>query len=213
MADARWTLDHDIDAYLATMKLPPADYMQELAAKRAPIEAGAPQVGDPAPVFTAKCLITDGMPAGEQVSLADFKGKRLALLFGNYTCPVYRGQIKRFNEIYTELQDELSFLLVYISEAHPEDGWQVEINHTQHVVYDQPTEIDERVAIAKTCIQQHDIRMPVVLDDMDNTVNNLYSGSPERLYLIDEEGIVQHRSVPGPFKMDAIEAWYQALMA
>jgi hypothetical protein len=46
---------------------------------------------------------------------------------------------------------------------------------------------------------------------MDNTIDQLYSGSPERLYLIDAEGAVRHRSVPGPFKLDVIENWYQAL--
>jgi len=46
---------------------------------------------------------------------------------------------------------------------------------------------------------------------MNNTINTLYAGSPERLYLVDKDGIVRHRSVPGPFKLDVIETWYQAL--
>lgn len=113
MTDARWTLDPDIDSYLAAMELPPAEYMQELAAKRAPLEAGAPQVGDPAPAFTAARLAPEGELSGEQVSPADYSGQRLALLFGSYTCPVYRGQIARFEEIYAELGDDLPFLLIY----------------------------------------------------------------------------------------------------
>lgn len=100
-----------------------------------------------------------------------------------------------------------------VSEAHPEDGWQLEINHTQNCVYDQPKQFEERVAIARDCVQRHGIKMPVAVDDMANTASHLYSGSSERLYLIDEAGIVRHRSVAGPFRMDAIDAWYSDLKA
>ena len=211
MTDKRWTLDPEIDAYLATMELPPAPFMQKLGAARAPIEAGAPKVGDPAPGFTAACLSAGDTEAGDSIGLADFRGRDLALLFGNVTCPVYRGQIPRFNEIYNELKERVAFLLIYIREAHPEDGWQVGINYTQNVVYDQPVSAAERAAIAKNCVHGYAIRMPVAVDDMGDTINNLYSGSPERLYLIDADGVVRHRSEPGPFQLDTIEAWYSAL--
>jgi len=211
MTDTRWTVEPEIDAYLETIELPPASFMQELAAKRAPIEAAAPKVGEAAPAFTAQRLADDGTLSGEQVSLSDFGGRPLALMFGNYTCPIYRGQIKRFNEIYHELHERLALLLIYTSEAHPEDGWQVKINHTQNIVYQQPTSIEARAAIAVECIEGLEIPVPVAIDDMENTVNRLYSGSPERLYLIDASGIVRHRSPAGPFKMDAIEAWYTAI--
>ena len=53
--------------------------------------------------------------------------------------------------------------------------------------------------------------MLMLLDDMDDSITKAYSGAPERLYLIDESGVVRHRSVHGPFQMKAIEAWYKAL--
>ncbi len=211
MTAERWTLDPAIDAFLATMELPPKEFMAQLAAERAPIEAAAPKLGESAPEFTAKRLSADGSRTGESVKLADFRGEPLALLFGNYTCPVYRGQIERFDEIYAELHERLNFLLIYTREAHPEDGWQVGINHDQDVVYHQPTTVEARAAIASTCMTRHDIRMPVALDDMGDSINKQYSGSPERLYLIDGDGIVRHRSGPGPFKLATIEAWHQAL--
>lgn len=211
MTDTRWTLDPAIDASLETFKLPPASFMEQLAAWRAPLEEAAPKVGEPAPAFKAERLSADGMPEGERVSLADYRGRDLALVFGSLTCSIYRGQIRRFNEIYDELNERLAFLLIYIREAHPEDGWQLEINRTQNVIYDQPVTAVERATIARVCVRQHAIEMPVAVDDMDDTINKLYSGSPERLYLIDADGIVCHRSVPGPFRLDIIEAWYHAL--
>jgi hypothetical protein len=219
MTDTRWTLEPAIDAYLEVFELPPEEFMQQLAAERAPIEAAAPKEGERAPDFTAQRFSAEAGLADEYFGLAEYlankkahnEGRSLALLFGNYTCPIYRGQTERFNQIYAELHDRLDFLLVYTSEAHPEDGWQVKINHTQNIVYDQPTGIEDRAAIAVDCIRSRGISMPVVVDDMDNTVNKLYSGSPERLYLINADGIVQHRSPPGPFKLNVIEAWYEAL--
>ena len=211
MTDNRWTLDPAIDAFLATMQMPPADYMQKLAAERAVIEAAAPNIADSAREFRAERLSEDGSRTGEYISLSDFAGHKLALLFGSYTCPVYRGQIERFNQIYDELHEQFKFLTVYTREAHPEDGWQVEINHDQDIVYMQPKTIDERADIAGACLRRHGIRMPMALDDMADSINKAYSGSPERLYLIDESGIVRHRSGLGPFAMQVIEDWYDVL--
>jgi len=216
MTDHNWTLDPAINVSMETFELPPASFMEKLMAERAPIEAGAPKVGDPAPEFEAQCLSEeglseDGTSTDERVGLADYRGRDLALIFGNVTCPIYRGQIRRLNEIYDELNDRYKFLLIYIREAHPEDGWQVEINYEQNVIYDQPVTTAERCAIAQACVRGHEIKMPVAVDDMNNTINNLYAGSPERLYLVDKDGIVRYRSVPGPFKLDVIEDWYRVL--
>ena len=210
MTDNRWTLDPAVDEFLAGMTMP-TELIEKLKAEFEPIEAAAPQPGVSAPDFKAERLSGSGQRSGEQLKLSGFRGRLVALQFGSYTCPVWRAQIDRFNEIYEELQDQFQFLNVYTREAHPEDGWQVEINNDQDVVYDQPTTLDERAHIAGTCQARHGIRMPLLLDDMDDSITRAYAGSPERLYLIDENGIVRHRSVNGPFQMKVIEAWYEAL--
>lgn len=210
MTDNRWTLDPAVDEFVAGMTVS-EKRIEELQAERAPIEAAAPKAGDVAPDFEAERLSGSGKRSREQLKLSSFRGRPVALQFGSYTCPIWRAQIDRFNEIYEELQDQFQFLTVYTREAHPEDGWQVGINNDQDIVYDQPTSMDERARIAGTCMTRHGIRMPVLLDNMDDSINKAYSGSPERLYLIDEQGIVRHRSGPGPFQMKEIEAWYDAL--
>jgi thiol-disulfide isomerase/thioredoxin len=142
MTDKRWTLDPAIDEYLATMTVS-EELIKELMAERGPIEAASPNPGDAAPDFEAEQLSTEGRRTGEPLKLSDLRGRPVALQFGSYTCPVWRGQIDRFNEIYDELKDQFEFVTVYTREAHPEDGWQVDINHTQGVVYDQPTTADQ----------------------------------------------------------------------
>jgi hypothetical protein len=80
-------------------------------------------------------------------------------------------------------------------------------------VYTQPVSLNDRAAIARDCITKRNIQMPTALDDIDNTMGERYSGSPERLYLIDSDSLVQHRSIPGPFNMQTIEEWYQSLLS
>ena len=210
MADNRWTLDPAVDEFLAGMTMP-KELIEKLKAEFEPIEAAAPQPGDAAPDFSAEGLSGSGQRSRQQLKLSELRGRPVALQFGSYTCPVWRAQIDRFNEIYEELHDQFEFLTVYTREAHPEDGWQVGINNDQDVVYDQPTTLDERAHIAGTCLARHGIQMPLLLDDMNDSITRAYAGSPERLYLIDETGIVRHRSINGPFQMKAIEAWYAAL--
>ena len=163
MTDDRWTLDPEVDAFLGNMTLS-EKRIEELTAERAPIEAAAPKPGDIAPDFEAERMSGGGQRSGDRIKLSDFRGKPVALQFGSYTCPVWRCQLDRFNEIYSELKHQYQFLTVYTREAHPEDGWQVEINHDQNVVYDQPTTKDERADIAGTCLTRHGIRMPVLLE-------------------------------------------------
>ena len=211
MTDRHWTLDPEIDAFLHTMPPPPEEMMERLMRERAPIEQSAPKPGDRAPDFEAEWLSRDGERTGKTVRRADLEGQPVALLFGNCTCPVYRGQIARFNEIYRELGGYFQFVNIYTREAHPADGWRLEINDRQGFEYTQPRTIDERADIVRACQARHKIELPTALDTMDDKIEKLYSGVPDRVYIIDERGIGTHRSERGPFDMTAIESWHAAL--
>ena len=41
--------------------------------------------------------------------------------------------------MYNTYKDRAGFLFVYIDEAHPEDGWQMDSNTEEAVVFDRPT--------------------------------------------------------------------------
>lgn len=211
MANRHWTLDHEIDEYLEKMRPPPKEIMDKLVREREPIEQAAPRPGDPAPDFTAERVSAAGARTGEMVRLTSLSGKPVALLFGNYTCPVYRGQIARFNKIYAELRDYFQFLNIYTREAHPADGWRLEINDRQGFEYDQPTTADQRANIIKACHERNKIEIPLALDNMDDEIERLYSGVPERLYIIDGRGTVTYRSDRGPFDMASVDSWHAAL--
>ena len=101
-------------------------------------------------------------------------------------------------------------MCVYIQEAHPEDGWQLSMNHDDEVVFHQPRTVEERAAVAEACVRGLSLAMPTVLDDMQNTVDTAYAALPERLYVVDRAGRIAWRSGPGPFGFD-IDGWEAAI--
>lgn len=105
----------------------------------------------------------------------------------------------------------MEFLCIYIQEAHPSDGWQVDINLKQDVVYSQGTTEAERADIAEACVLSLNLELPMLLDEMSNEVDEAYAALPERLYLINPEGIICFKGNPGPWGFD-IESWESAII-
>mgnify|MGYP003987326607 CR=1 FL=1 len=101
----------------------------------------------------------------------------------------------RLNEIYEKYRGQVDFYCVYIQEAHPSNGWQVRMNIDDDVLYEQPTEFEEREALASTCALRLNLDLPML---------------PERLYVLDHQGAVQFRTVVGSPGFD-VDAWEQAV--
>lgn len=95
--------------------------------------------------------------------------------------------------------DRVAFLGVYVREAHPTDGWRMSSNDKAGVVFAQPKTTAERFGIAKQCSTALKMTIPLVVDDVNDRVGHLYSGMPDRLYLIDRSGKVAYKGGRGPF--------------
>lgn len=95
--------------------------------------------------------------------------------------------------------------MVYIREAHPTDGWQVEDNERDQVYYRQPTDTAERRAVAAACALRLDMSIPTLIDDMGNSTDRKYYALPDRLYLVGCDGRIAYRGAPGPFGFVAAE--------
>jgi len=95
--------------------------------------------------------------------------------------------------------------VVYITEAHPSDVWQMESNIKDKVIYTSPGNEEERGAIAGACVRKLDIKIPAVLDEFGNSTEKVYTAWPDRIYLIDASGHVAYKSKPGPFGFKASE--------
>ena len=118
----------------------------------------------------------------------------------------------RLNEIYAEFRDRVDFYCVYIQEAHPTDGQQSTQNVADGILYEQPKTIEEREGLAQVCMLRLDLKMPTLLDNMDDEVDRLYAALPDRLYLLDARGVVVFRTPVGSPGFDA-EAWRAAIAA
>ena len=112
-------------------------------------------------------------------------------------------------------QERVHFLVVYIREAHPEEGWVVSMNRSEDIVVNDPTTLDERVEVASACAIRLNIRMPVVVDELDDQIAAAYGALPDRLYLIDQDGQVAFQGEEGPwgFNPQALEQAIEELLA
>jgi alkylhydroperoxidase family enzyme len=95
--------------------------------------------------------------------------------------------------------DKVEFLAVYVREAHPTDGWRMEGNDRVGISISQPKLLSERTAVAKKCCSTLEMNMPLLVDEINDRVGHLYSGMPDRLYLIDKNGRVAYKGGRGPF--------------
>jgi hypothetical protein len=98
--------------------------------------------------------------------------------------------------------------VVYITEAHPSDVWQMESNIKDKVVFASPRSQDERASVAGSCVRKLGIEIPAVLDEFGNSTESAYTAWPDRIYVIDAGGRVAYKSKPGPFgfKPDGLKA-------
>lgn len=157
------------------------------------LQAG-PKVEEVAPDFTLKSL------DGQEVTLSKVVGpKPVVLIFGNFTCGPFRSQAGNIEKLFERYQDRANFYLVYVREAHPSDGWSMQSNQRVGIDLTQPKDTDSRRTIAATCRDRLKLDIPFLVDSVDDTVGANYSGMPNRLYLIDQQGKIAFKNGRGPF--------------
>ena len=103
-------------------------------------------------------------------------------------------------------EGQAQFLVVYITEAHPVEGWATPIN-SRLTYIKEPVNMFARTQVANTCMSDLQIDMPCVVDDMNNTVARAYRAWPDRLYIIALNGDLAYVGPPGPkgFVPDKLE--------
>lgn len=103
--------------------------------------------------------------------------------------------------------------MIYIEEAHPTDLWQTSSNVTDGVLFESPRTDEERVNVAAMCVTRLSVKLPALLDGLDNRVERAYTGWPDRLYIVGADGRIAFKSAPGPFgfSTEALESALQRL--
>jgi type I thyroxine 5'-deiodinase len=72
-------------------------------------------------------------------------------------------------------------------------------NERDGVIFRNPTTMRERVGVAESCVRKLRISFPALIDGIENHVERMYTGWPDRLYLIGKDGRVRFKTEPGPF--------------
>jgi type I thyroxine 5'-deiodinase len=101
--------------------------------------------------------------------------------------------------LFDEYRQQVGFYVVYIQEAHPTDLWQMASNVRDGVLFRSPRSDGERTETASACVRNLGIRIPALLDGIDNRTERAYTGWPDRLYLIGQDGRVIFKTRPGPY--------------
>lgn len=111
--------------------------------------------------------------------------------------------------------DEVDFYVIYIREAHaidsavPLGGAEDQgLGGGSNPIMEDPVTFAERRQAAETCATKLALApMPMLVDDMRDTANKAFCAWPERLYLIDADGLVAYTGEPGPggFDPDGLE--------
>ena len=112
------------------------------------------------------------------------------------------GALSRLHETYG---DAVRFFVVYIREAHPEDGWVLTKNRDEGIAVEDPQTAAERQEVAGACATRFALDLPVLVDDVGDEAARAYGGWPDRLYLIGADGTIAYQGGPGPFGFDVGE--------
>lgn len=107
------------------------------------------------------------------------------------------------NQIAAEFVSKgVEYKIVYVTEAHPTDGWANGLapRPFKQVAYAQS--IDDRLKTARTFATVCKVdESAIIVDGIDDTLEHSYEARPERLYVVGG-GKILWRSGPGPWEYD-----------
>ncbi len=108
--------------------------------------------------------------------------------------------------MFAEYGEDAHFLLVYIREAHPVDGWRTKANDRAGINVKTPKTQDERDGVATTCVVDLGIDIPAVVDGMDDATEKAYGAWPDRLFVVGADGELIYRGGMGPRGFEPADA-------
>jgi len=116
----------------------------------------------------------------------------------------------RLQKNYETYGEKADFWWIYIKEAHALDS----PRPARHVEIEQPTTFERRVEVAQGCTVALDLKIPQLIDDMDDTVSTAYGAWPDRLYILGPDKQVAYQGAPGPkgFRTDELEVRLKELL-
>ena len=88
--------------------------------------------------------------------------------------------------------------MVYVTEAHPTDGWQVPDNEKDRILIANHKVFEDRENAAEKLRKDLGLKLPIVIDGMDDKISKAYDGWPDRIFIVDKNLKIVYRGDPGP---------------
>jgi len=119
-----------------------------------------------------------------------------------------------FNELQEQFCGRAAFACVYLSEAHARNQWPVGSSVSED---DAPTTLQDRMKLARKMIKKTGLRIPIVVDDMDDSFGLTYSAWPLRYYVLGANGDLLYIAQPDPvsrlFEVEDLKCWMEEYFA
>lgn len=94
------------------------------------------------------------------------------------------GEVSPLNEMYRNYRDKgFEFLTIYVREPHPGE------NYGPH------QDMGQKLAYARHCRDQDGIENPLLVDDLEGTVHQLYGVLPNMVYIVSKEGRIVYKAM------------------
>jgi len=150
----------------------------------------------------------------DECHLLDFvmSDRPLVVNFGSATWPPFVSHLPAFRQLVEDFSDVADFLLVYIDEAHPSDGWVAP--SVDSCAFDVPKHqnLEERLGAARKLTEQFSLppQCQLVADCMDNNANVAYGVSNERVCIVKQRKIA-YLGGKGPFfyNLKDVQQWLE----
>lgn len=102
-------------------------------------------------------------------------------------------------ELYEKHHRDIDFFWVYAQEARASDTGLADSKDPEPFeAVKNHRSLEERKTAASHCATSIKSTIPILLDDLNNTVAIRYHAHPTRLYLIGEDGRIRYAGPPGP---------------
>uniref|UniRef100_A0A3B4FRG0 Iodothyronine deiodinase n=1 Tax=Pundamilia nyererei TaxID=303518 RepID=A0A3B4FRG0_9CICH len=138
---------------------------------------------------------------GGECRLLDFESsdRPLVVNFGSAT-PPFISHLPAFRQLVEDFSDVADFLLVYIDEAHPSDGWVAPPMGSCSFSFRKHQNLEERMGAARQLTEHFSLppQCQLVADCMDNNANVAYGVSNERVCIVQQKKIA-YLGGKGPF--------------
>ncbi|BDS06519.1 hypothetical protein NT6N_15590 [Oceaniferula spumae] len=107
-------------------------------------------------------------------------------------------QAGRLQELYEKYSGNADFWWIYIQEAHASDGRRP----SRTVKIPLHKTFQDREKAATGCSASSSLKVPVLLDDMNDSASKAYSALPERFFILGTDGKVAYAGKRGPHGVD-----------